>query len=1102
MVELLKYKGYEFDKEALKLAFSYYEEFKKSEEYDEEHKWENLTTLNNWIEENSINEKNINEFAELLKNQNLNTGPFVNYRPLNDFIELAESNSEKAVNLIRELFNNEEKLSERIDNIHEELGLQSPFYAYLLAASDIEIFPTFKVSSFYEFLDIFVTNDHNDWDNGSLGEKYEFYQEFCNVLADFMSNQSGKKTEAIDAQDFIYCITNSEYGIKYEFFLEYLQKYAEKLSDFQNDEEKFIEELEELPVSFLEERYSYYDDEDKDGSVQTARKRVLEGILQKKNVNLSQIMRSINEKSEKNVFKQWNRFKILAQIYLDYNKGWIDKYVDEIVEKIKDNLEYSEKLDEKKRKFIVQGYPQTKAWVLFYPENNNFRNSFQLGLQINPQGIEYGLNNGDKVDDGFTDLDFNPIEDVSLDKIIEKYNEFESYLFNQDSPVDNSETKKGWREKISNADNLWVIRAGKGAELFYDYLNNEVISIGYGIKENYLQEGLERINKAVEENNVASNTKSQYKLFFEMGEGDIVLVYHHYSILAIGEIVDKSPFFNDSLIKKSDHNYLRKVKWLKELDDGSFSSSSLLAKSKDRSPSYVNKKIDGSSGTIFKYTDSEYVEELKRIVLNEETNLDEILGKLFVNEEDEKEFRSYFFKVLYSLEELAGSERVSVTYRSNENMISLNYGSWKIISVQRKNGDYFGKIAIDRSNLPRNHKEWQEYLGVSNDFSDEEGYILLDVKWDKNLLEEHPELMKGWKKAIDRAKEKFQNSKRSRYRRNHREDLFRWITEHERQVTWDLSSLFVDLELFYPKDVEERLKRQLESALKNGKHVILNGAPGTGKSKLAKEVFEEVKTRYEMVTASSDWSTFDTIGGYQPDNDGQLDFEPGIFLECLENEERGRRKMLLIDEINRADIDKAFGSFFSVLAGDKVTLSFQDRKSGENIQILPDGEKSGSNIYSVPDDWRIIATMNNLDKASLYEMSFAFMRRFAFITVPTPSKKQIEEGIIDNYSDAWKLKTENSELLSKVWQKVMDKREIGPAIIKDMAEYLETSENGIISDAIVMYVFPQLHGVKTNDITELVNSLENIEGVEDNLAETASDFFQIPLPKFQGNDES
>jgi len=83
-----------------------------------------------------------------------------------------------------------------------------------------------------------------------------------------------------------------------------------------------------------------------------------------------------------------------------------------------------------------------------------------------------------------------------------------------------------------------------------------------------------------------------------------------------------------------------------------------------------------------------------------------------------------------------------------------------------------------------------------------------------------------------------------------------------------------------------------------------------------------------MTTATSDWSTFDTVGGYMPDQDeetdGNLSFSSGIVLNRYKDRktEKQVNEPLVIDELNRADIDKAFGQLFTVLSGQSVQLPY------------------------------------------------------------------------------------------------------------------------------------------------------------------------------------
>ncbi|MGM0549310.1 MAG: AAA family ATPase, partial [Bacillota bacterium] len=99
------------------------------------------------------------------------------------------------------------------------------------------------------------------------------------------------------------------------------------------------------------------------------------------------------------------------------------------------------------------------------------------------------------------------------------------------------------------------------------------------------------------------------------------------------------------------------------------------------------------------------------------------------------------------------------------------------------------------------------------------------------------------------------------------------LNSKSKKVNFDINNLH------FPKQMKDNLTKRIETNLKQGKHIILTGPPGTGKSKLAKEIADTyVNNNYEMVTATSDWSTFDTIGGYRPDKNGNLEFSPGVFL--------------------------------------------------------------------------------------------------------------------------------------------------------------------------------------------------------------------------------
>lgn len=280
--------------------------------------------------------------------------------------------------------------------------------------------------------------------------------------------------------------------------------------------------------------------------------------------------------------------------------------------------------------------------------------------------------------------------------------------------------------------------------------------------------------------------------------------------------------------------------------------------------------------------------------------------------------------------------------------------------------------------------------------------------------------------------------------------------------------------------------RQINGAIRSGKrHIMLYGPPGTGKTTLAEYIAGSLFEEYTLITGSADWTSQDIIGGYQPLGDGKIGFVPGILLRRFD-------QPLIIDELNRCDIDKVIGPLFTVLSGQRTELPYRvevDNPDSPSFAILPVWKSDRpSHEYAPTDAWRLIATINSIDKASLYQMSYALTRRFAWIYVGLPANLKdflwdwmISQSILSQ--DTAELPSEDIPLLT-FWNAVNAVRPIGPAPFLDVIRYIVSTEpdfdflsrelsslqQGLYWDGLCLYVLPMLDGIHHHEAMNIAET--------------------------------
>jgi MoxR-like ATPase len=313
-------------------------------------------------------------------------------------------------------------------------------------------------------------------------------------------------------------------------------------------------------------------------------------------------------------------------------------------------------------------------------------------------------------------------------------------------------------------------------------------------------------------------------------------------------------------------------------------------------------------------------------------------------------------------------------------------------------------------------------------------------------------------------------------------------------------------------EINPQVYRSIIAAIAGGKHVILTGPPGTAKTTLAEVTCTLAAAAgrcpgYVLTTATADWTTYDTIGGLSPAGpDGALEFRPGFFLDAART-----GNWLVVDELNRSNFDRAFGQLFTVLSGQSVVLPYADPSSGRRIALVLEGS-AGSHRYDeaayaivkIPASWRIIATMNVFDKSLLFEMSFALMRRFAFIEVPSPVRTVFEslwQRELEDLPGDWPSKADT--ILGKL-HGLRDVKDIGPAVFIDMARfaraYVQDHAAVPVQDLAFQlfysYLLPQFEGITDQQGRDLYRKARACVGQQHDsrLRGTLSEVLGVSLP--------
>ena len=241
----------------------------------------------------------------------------------------------------------------------------------------------------------------------------------------------------------------------------------------------------------------------------------------------------------------------------------------------------------------------------------------------------------------------------------------------------------------------------------------------------------------------------------------------------------------------------------------------------------------------------------------------------------------------------------------------------------------------------------------------------------------------------------------------------------------------IDLSKYYKKKIDRKYTKddflkevflseseydKLRSLVLRKKNVILQGAPGVGKTFSAKRlaysiIGEKNGNRICMVQFHQNYSYEDFIMGYRPNDSGGFELQSGAFFNfcerCKENPDKPY--FFIIDEINRGNLSKIFGELLMLIETDK-----RGEKHKMNLVY-------GGTAFYIPENLHIIGMMNTADR-SLAMIDYALRRRFSFYTMQPAFESSDQNGFGDYTADI------QCELYHSVIAKI---RELNDTIRKD-----------------------------------------------------------------------
>ena len=571
---------------------------------------------------------------------------------------------------------------------------------------------------------------------------------------------------------------------------------------------------------------------------------------------------------------------------------------------------------------------------------------------------------------------------------------------------------------------MWMVRAGKDGIYYKFFKEQEIISIDWDF-DDLSQDNYEDIKGRIKKKLPRISAFALGTYSFQVDRfvntfsiGDVVITYDPDNrVYLIGTVF--SDYYYSEKLDSNNLKHFRDVKWLCEVERDDFKGTVLKTLNTPHALFHINVNVQ-----------RKILETINNLDNGLYFDIEEVLGQTSGIGDDDVPTTRYWLNSPGS-----GAGWWDEFYDNGEMGIGFDeIGDLSQYNSQEEIKFRFQQIHGNNSFYLSNAKTcWQffhdmkigdvVFVRKGRNMIIGKGIVESDYEYDESNDNYHKIRKINW---IHRGVWKYDLGK-------HASKILNDITSYQEEVD-NINELFVDEdenvedtpEVEYPtysadrfRDevyINERDYEKLVNLLKNKKNLIVQGAPGVGKTFMAKRLAYSIMgvkdaNRVMMVQFHQSYSYEDFVMGFRPSKNGfQLKY--GSFYEfCKKAEEDSDNSyFFIIDEINRGNLSKIFGELFMLIENDK-------RGDKNRIRLLYSNE-----FFFIPKNVHIIGLMNTADR-SLAMIDYALRRRFAFFDL----KPGFDTDGFKNYQENLESSNFNKliETMKELNQEIADDESLG-----------------------------------------------------------------------------